>query len=173
MILERYLSLIKMEKRYSKPVFDKIIDGLWVGNLSSAISSELMKDIDLIINLSQNKYEKNPDKEYIDIDITDFYDSDIKKYFENITKTIKDSISNNKNVFVHCVAGISRSISIIIAYLIKYNNLSLLESFTLVKNSRVQSTIPNPGFFIQLQEYEIEIHGTSSMTIQQFVLACS
>lgn len=63
---------------------------------------------------------------------------------------------------VYCVAGVSRSASICIAYLMKYNKLSLLEAYNYVKlrRSRIK---PNCGFFKQLIEYEKQLYGCNTV----------
>lgn len=45
-------------------------------------------------------------------------------------------MKNNKIVLVHCMAGASRSASVIIYYLIKYHNFSFDHALTHVKEKR-------------------------------------
>ena len=58
---------------------------------------------------------------------------------------IKNAIRKNESVFVHCHAGISRSCSCIIAYLILYHGLSTSEGLDIVRKGR-PFVNPNPGF---------------------------
>ncbi len=44
---------------------------------------------------------------------------DISRYFNQAALFIKESVDKT-NVMVHCMAGISRSVALVIAYLIKY-----------------------------------------------------
>ena len=53
-------------------------------------------------------------------------------------------------------AGISRSSSILLAYLIKYKGMSVDEALKLAKEQRPKIN-PNPGFLKQLREYEEEL----------------
>lgn len=154
------------------PVFDKIIPKLYLGNVIAASNPEMMKDMNLIVNLSSYRYDKIYEKDYIDIDIPDIPSSDIKQYFWKVTKVMNEYIQNGKNVFIHCAAGISRSVSIIVAYLMTYQNMSLLDSLYLIKSSRKQETCPNPGFFIQLQQLELYLFGKNSMTISDYITFC-
>lgn len=50
----------------------------------------------------------------------------------------------------------SRSSSLVIAYLIKHEGHSLASAFAAVKDKR-RIIQPNPGFWAQLQEFEAEI----------------
>jgi len=62
---------------------------------------------------------------------------------------------------VHCNAGISRSPSVIIAFLMKYKKIKLNEAFDLVRSKR-KSICPNPGFWEQLKSFERELFNSSS-----------
>ena len=52
-----------------------------------------------------------------------------------------------------CTAGISRSATICIAYLMKNEGMGLEEAFALVKEAR-KFIKPNPGFMKFLEKYE-------------------
>jgi hypothetical protein len=54
---------------------------------------------------------------------------------------------------VHCVQGISRSASVVLAYLIKYEGMSTDAAVALVKRRRGIAN-PNAGFLRQLRAYE-------------------
>jgi protein-tyrosine phosphatase len=59
----------------------------------------------------------------------------------------------NGRCLVHCVQGISRSASVVIAYVIASENKSFEEAHRYVKEKRPLIK-PNDGFAQQLQEYE-------------------
>ena len=81
---------------------------------------------------------------------------DLKKYFNPAADFIHETIKSGGKVVVHCMAGVSRSASIILAYLVKYRNMTLREAF---KHTRDRRSIvhPNFGFFRQLIDFEREI----------------
>lgn len=56
-------------------------------------------------------------------------------------------------VLVHCNAGVSRSSSIVIGYLMLREELSFHDAYSQVKLAR-PSIRPNPGFYQQLQKYK-------------------
>ena len=55
-------------------------------------------------------------------------------------------------VLVNCWQGASRSTTMVLAYLIKYEKLELAEALRLVKSKR--DVRPNDGFLLQLIEFE-------------------
>jgi protein-tyrosine phosphatase len=71
-------------------------------------------------------------------------------YLDQITSSIHQSLSNGKNVCVHCKAGISRSSTVVIEYLIKYHNMGN-EALNYVKKFR-PIICPNAGFYRLLKQ---------------------
>lgn len=49
----------------------------------------------------------------------------------------------------------SRAVSVTVAYLIKYEQMTLLEAMSLVKSFRREAS-PNPGFMKQLIKFEVQ-----------------
>ncbi|KAK5904909.1 hypothetical protein CesoFtcFv8_006426 [Champsocephalus esox] len=69
-------------------------------------------------------------------------------------------------VLVHCAAGVSRSASLCLAYLMKYHRVSLAEAHAWVK-ARRPVIRPNGGFWRQLIEYERKLFGRNSVKMVQ------
>lgn len=57
------------------------------------------------------------------------------------------------NVLVHCRFGVSRSATIVIAYIMEKYKLTFEEAFLYVKKQR-KFINPNPGFVNQLKKYQ-------------------
>ena len=76
------------------------------------------------------------DIERIRFDLLDAENANIKRYFQKAFDFIEKKISDGKNVLVHCSAGVSRSASIIIAYLMKKNQMKYNDAFKYVKAIR-------------------------------------
>merc|ERR1712087_418134 len=56
---------------------------------------------------------------------------DMKKYYEDIALLIDKEKNKGGRVFVHCIAGRSRSPSLVLAYLMRYEGMSLREAYDL------------------------------------------
>jgi protein-tyrosine phosphatase len=97
---------------------------------------------------------KNISIYYFDIDDDIFFD--LYEYFDFITKLIDERMEHEGSVLVNCICGISRSSTIIIAYLMKYCDLILKTALKEVHHVR-SYILPNENFIRQLIKYEDNI----------------
>lgn len=131
----------------------QITEDIYLGNIHGASDEKLLNLIGIthIINLScQPNFFPNKYK-YLKIDIADSPNVDISKYFDLTNKFLDRAISENGKIFVHCMAGISRSPTIVISYLML--ELNLMTAYKTVQ-SRRRIINPNEGFMRQLYKYE-------------------
>ena len=92
---------------------------------------------------------------YYHLNILDDSQQDILQYFDKVFSKIDELYFNKQNVVINCQAGVSRSASFVIGYLIK-NGLSYENSYQLLKSVRPIIN-PNKGFIEQLKNYEKSI----------------
>jgi atypical dual specificity phosphatase len=103
-----------------------------------------------------------PNVEFINVRIDDSPYALIGRFFDECADKIEQHRLVGGNVLVHCMAGVSRSASIIIAYLVRYREMSLRDAYMLVRGKR--SIIrPNVGFWKQLIEYEHHVRKEQSV----------
>lgn len=81
----------------------------------------------------------------------EFYD--IITIFPSSYEYIDNAIKANESVLVHCKLGVSRSATIVIAYIMKKFRKPYLQAFNEVKSKRSLIN-PNPGFCEQLRLWE-------------------
>lgn len=73
-------------------------------------------------------------------------------------KQIKEIIDSNKDkqIVVHCTAGISRSVSTVIFYLMSISNKTYEQCLELIQKTRYMAD-PNDGFEKQLKKYYFNV----------------
>uniref|UniRef100_A0A6P4EYP0 Dual specificity protein phosphatase 18 n=1 Tax=Drosophila rhopaloa TaxID=1041015 RepID=A0A6P4EYP0_DRORH len=109
--------------------------------------------------------QKNP--LYLRINAQDRSEVDLSKYFDEVADLIEEVRLSGGCSLIHCVAGVSRSASLCLAYLMKHARMSLREAYKHVQSIRPQVR-PNSGFFQQLRRYEQELRGSSSVAMVYF-----
>lgn len=80
----------------------------------------------------------------------------IAVYFEQTSKFIDDALKSGGKVFVHCVVGISRSATLVIAYLVMCRGMNAAEALTHVFKQR--RVFPNIGFLHHLAELDAKMN---------------
>lgn len=78
---------------------------------------------------------------------------DILQFLDPVADEIHACLQSGSSVLVHCKASLSRSPALILGYLMKYHNLTLLEAGRLLK-SKFDATWPCDRFSYDLVEYE-------------------
>ena len=141
---------------YKEGLISKIEENIYLTDVHGGNNLDKLKEygIGRIINLgdsSEHKiYKKFPNIEYLSIVIEDSESEDIYKWFEETSNFISTAKSP---VLIYCWAGISRSVTILIAYLISKKNMSYLTGYFKIKAIR-PFIRPNIGFVNAL--YQIE-----------------
>ncbi|XP_071464931.1 dual specificity protein phosphatase 15 isoform X2 [Marmota flaviventris] len=94
----------------------------------------------------------NFDITYLRIPVADTPEVPIKKHFKECISFIHCCRLNGGNCLVHCFAGISRSTTIVTAYVMTVTGLGWREVLEAIKATRPIAN-PNPGFRQQLEEF--------------------
>lgn len=79
----------------------------------------------------------------------------------------KKCVQNKTRILIYSYFGISRSCSVAIAHLMKEENWNLQKTWITLKQYHPLAK-PNDGFLLQLLQYEVKLHGSMSMNIQDF-----
>ena len=79
------------------------------------------------------------------LELDDYKDFDLAPYIDKAHMFIDSGLKRDEGVLVVCTAGISRSASIVISYLIKTHKLTYDKAYETVKKARVYIK-PNEGF---------------------------
>jgi protein-tyrosine phosphatase len=133
----------------------KIIDGIYLSNLLSAHKLDLIKEnnIKLVIRLSEDDNNKSPydnTVQFVNVILED-WSIDRKKMIEISERIYKTINSYDGNILIHCNEGQSRSVSVIIYYLIKQYNYTYDKAFNYIKNIKSDIHI-NSAFVEELKK---------------------
>ena len=119
---------------------NEVLTGLWLGNIIDSQNKKFLKKIDVVINCSKDIAFSVPYTNNIRIPIDDDLQKKemVKLYtmLPDITRKMHDYLANNKTILVHCYAGKQRSAAVIVAYCIRYLDLSLNDAVILLKTRR-------------------------------------
>lgn len=140
---------------------------LYLGDMFDANNeTELtQKQIKTIICVAEDVHIKltNSNIQVYKYNLQDTYDCNISLYFDEIA----DLINKQDSVLVNCAAGISRSATIVIAYIMKFYSYNLKDAFLYVRRRRNQ-ICPNKKFMKYLIDYEFKLFGNNSLTYDEY-----
>ena len=138
---------------FQEPI--EVIPHLYLGHVINASNYYQLKEfgIDCIVNvtLEHSNYFKDY-FDYYNIEIRDEIDASFDSEFKKCLEYIKDQIDNNKKVIVHCNQGRSRSVAVIIGYLMKYQKYNIDDAYKMIKEKKEEINI-NENFKNQLDKY--------------------
>ena len=138
---------------------NQILDGLWLGGISSASNREALHEhnIETIISVVLGSVASFPyDFNYERADLRDTEDEDIITEFYRIVPIIHEELSKGKAILVTCIWGKSRSCSFVAAYLIKHRGMTTDQALEFIRSKRSQIE-PNVNYIRQLRQYEGEM----------------
>ncbi|XP_065911612.1 dual specificity protein phosphatase 10-like isoform X2 [Dysidea avara] len=140
----------------AKPI--AVLSHLVLGNEKDASSMDTIKhfNISYVLNITAkcpNYFETDRNFKYKRISANDTGSQKLIDHFEEAFHFIEEARTNNKVVLVHCMAGISRSVTITIAYLMKFHRMSMNRAYHYLKDMR-PAISPNLNFMGQLVEFE-------------------
>ncbi|NWV86495.1 DUS16 phosphatase, partial [Dasyornis broadbenti] len=143
----------------------RILPHLYLGCQRDVLNKELMQqnDIGYVLNASNTcpKPDFIPESHFLRVPVNDSFCEKILPWLDNSVDFIEKAKASNGRVLVHCLAGISRSATIAIAYIMKRMDMSLDEAYRFVKEKR-PTISPNFNFLGQLLDFEKKIKTQSS-----------
>ena len=118
-----------MDNWFPKTDIDPILPNiLYLSNMFTATHNpSLLQSLNVshILMVGSNLQAKHPEMfKYKQVSVEDDPGENIIKYFEECFQFIDEGRGQGKGVLVHCAAGVSRSATIVIAYLMFKNQLN-------------------------------------------------
>uniref|UniRef100_A0ACD5TJM3 Uncharacterized protein n=1 Tax=Avena sativa TaxID=4498 RepID=A0ACD5TJM3_AVESA len=142
-----------------------IDQGLYLGSVGAALNKDALKSLNIthILVVARSLNPTFPAEfTYKKIEVLDSPDTDLVKHFGECFTFIDEGVCSGGNVLVHCFAGRSRSVTVVLAYLMNKHQMSLQSAMSLVRSKRPQIG-PNEGFMSQLVNFEksLQVFGSS------------
>ena len=147
---------------------------LFLGSQDVAMDYHLVRQelkITHIVNVATGIPDLYPDAfDYFTMELFDIPGQSIN--FHKILNFMHCALNaDGHKILVHCNAGVSRAATIVIAYLIRYNSMTLHEAYHHVKKLR-PAIKPNEGFIRQLVIWEYKTKGQQHQPVPDCDLPC-
>lgn len=132
---------------------------IYLGPMQAAskdYKDELKKaNIRAIVNCttSLSAFQDDDCMQVCQVPVHDIESANMSLYMPGTCVFLHDQLQRGNSVLVHCAFGVSRSATVVLAYLIQHQNMSLEDAYWHVK-SRRPNINPNTGFWSQLQAWE-------------------
>ncbi len=146
----------------------EILPNLWLGPMDLTYDSEFLQESHITHVISAfEEYHRTPIMMKLQIQslCIELYDRDDAPIYDSFEKTcacIEDALKTGA-VYVHCLAGISRSPTIVAAYLIHSLGMTVEEALAHIRERR-PIIDPNDGFRKALTRWAI-LKGTQTMCL--------
>lgn len=138
-----FLLLYSLKPRIRLPGISEILPSLYLCGAGVAIPIFLEKlGINCVINAAPElpntplPLTEGSKPVYLQVPVLDKSNINISVYFDEVADLIEQIRQTNGKTMVHCVAGVSRSASLVLAYLMKHMKMSLKDAFELVRSAR-------------------------------------
>jgi len=164
---ERLRELIRTEISQMPANADEVWPGVWVGNGKAAQDLQFLLGLGItaVVNMAEGDrtcpvlvdtklYNKHK-IDYHGAKIRDEDSSDISEHFHTTSDIIDKTLTNGGRVLVNCVGGVSRSSTIVLAWLVGRRGIGLEQALTTLRKCREIG--PNNGFILSLVKLEEKI----------------
>ena len=135
----------------------QVFNWLYLGTFSNASNIEELRRIKIkyVLNCASECINTTLPKDITELHlrIRDETNFNLISFLEQSNDFINKAKLSGGNILIHCKMGRSRSVSLVIAYLIKYQGYNFNNALNFIKSKRNQIN-PNKGFIEQLKQFE-------------------
>ncbi|NXR07125.1 DS13B phosphatase, partial [Semnornis frantzii] len=146
---------------------DEVWPNIYLGDAWAARSKTTLQSLNIthILNAADGPYSINTGAkyyedlqiEYYGVEAFDDPSFDLSIFFYDAANFIGKALNTSGGkVFVHCAMGVSRSASLVLAFLMIHENLTLVDALKTVSAHR--DICPNSGFLSQLRDLDIKLN---------------
>ncbi|KAJ6500768.1 protein-tyrosine phosphatase-like protein [Mycena sanguinolenta] len=135
------------------PSADEILkDQIYLGNIWAAKSEETKQTCRITHILSVCPELLSTGSKHLVIPVNDSEYDELLIHLPNACRFIEDALAQGGRVLIHCIMGVSRSTTVLAAYLMKTRLLCSTAAISLIKKHRPRVQ-PNYGFLKQLNTF--------------------
>nr|XP_040026664.1 dual specificity protein phosphatase 22-B isoform X2 [Gasterosteus aculeatus aculeatus] len=134
---------------------NKVLPDLYLGNFRDARDREQLArhNITHILSIHDSAAPILQEMTYLCISAADLPSQNLTQHFKQSITFMHESRLKGEGCLVHCLAGVSRSVTLVLAYIMTVTRLGWQEALAAVRVVRPCAG-PNLGFQRQLQEFE-------------------
>lgn len=143
-----------------------VLDWLFIGGKPAASNKKLLKQLGIrhVLNCSGGLPFASSETRNQRLHLQDVRSQRLLPQLVQACDFLEEARHSGGCCLVHCRQGVSRSVSVVLAYLVIHYGFCLKEAWQLVRKSRPAAQ-PNRGFCAQLVDLECAVHGTASVKI--------
>jgi protein-tyrosine phosphatase len=144
----------------------RILPFLYLGSAVDARSASKLSvlGVSRILNVSDSaRFEDDPRIVLKHILVSDFGDTNLVPVFSACNEFIAAAKSEGATILVHCRHGQNRSPTVVLAYLMEREGVSLKDAYHLVSTVRPNVAV-HEAYFEQLRQLEISRYGANSLS---------
>lgn len=146
---------------------DEVWPNIFIGDEKTALELEGLKVLGVthVLNAAEGTVNSvrtgagfycGANIQYLGVEAEDKPTFDLSQHFSATTRFIHQALNHPHNkVLVHCVMGRSRSVTLVLAYLMKKHALTAAQAIQHVRRRRC--ILPNHGFIRQLRALDIRL----------------
>ncbi|NWV57450.1 DS13B phosphatase, partial [Daphoenositta chrysoptera] len=146
---------------------DQVWPNIYLGDAWAARSKTTLQSLNIthILNAADGPYSINTGAkyyadlqiEYYGVEAFDDPSFDLSIFFYDAANFIGKALnSSGGKVFVHCAMGVSRSATLVLAFLMIHEHMTLVDALKTVSAHR--NICPNSGFLSQLRDLDIKLN---------------
>ncbi|XP_039516063.1 dual specificity protein phosphatase 22-B isoform X3 [Pimephales promelas] len=137
------------------PSSPSVLPDLYLGNFKDARDREQLarNNITHILSIHDTATPILQEMTYLCISAADSPTQNLIQHFKESITFIHKSRLKGEGCLVHCLAGVSRSVTLVVAYIMTVTSLGCQDALAAVKLARPCAS-PNVGFQTQLMEFE-------------------
>lgn len=146
------------------PAVTPLVKGLFVGGFPDEETVEILRreKIDIIINCCAGEY-RTPDALQTEFVVYNISAEDQSDYmilyhcYEKFAAIVQNATRLGRRIFVHCIAGINRSVTLCLAYLMQYYSMDIITCIRLFQAHGRIDILRNVSFRHQLVDFYLNL----------------